>query len=86
LIHGLIGFDNLIFPGQEHFSLSRHALIEDHGEYSGLREYARAEDELDDPRSLALPDWATLTRLADALTGAPSSGPVLMLATGCGRT
>jgi hypothetical protein len=32
----LIGFYNLIFPGQEHFSLSRHALIEDHGEYSGL--------------------------------------------------
>jgi integrase len=31
------------------------------------REYRRAEDELDDPRSLALPDWATLTRLADAL-------------------
>lgn len=31
------------------------------------REYQRAEDELDDPRSLALPDWATLNRLADAL-------------------
>ncbi|WP_199443862.1 tyrosine-type recombinase/integrase [Umezawaea beigongshangensis] len=31
------------------------------------REYARAEDELDDPRSLALTDWAALTRLADAL-------------------
>lgn len=31
------------------------------------REYARAEDELDDPRSLALPDWDTLTTLADAL-------------------
>jgi integrase len=31
------------------------------------REYQRAEDELDDPRSLALPDWSTLTRLADAL-------------------
>jgi hypothetical protein len=31
------------------------------------REYARAEDELDDPRSLALPDWDTLVRLADAL-------------------
>ncbi|MEV4316744.1 site-specific integrase [Actinocrispum sp. NPDC049592] len=31
------------------------------------REYKRAEDELDDPRSLALPDWYTLTRLADAL-------------------
>lgn len=31
------------------------------------REYERAEDELDDPRSLALPDWHTLSRLADAL-------------------
>lgn len=31
------------------------------------RDFARSEDELDDPRSLALPDWATLTRLADAL-------------------
>jgi integrase len=31
------------------------------------REYQRAEDELDDPRSLALPNWSTLTRLADAL-------------------
>lgn len=31
------------------------------------QEYKRAEDELDDPRSLALPDWHTLTRLADAL-------------------
>ncbi|TQM80016.1 phage integrase family protein [Saccharothrix saharensis] len=31
------------------------------------REYLRAEDELDDPRSLALPDWQTLTRLANAL-------------------
>ncbi|WP_433559208.1 tyrosine-type recombinase/integrase [Pseudonocardia xinjiangensis] len=30
-------------------------------------QYRKAEDELDDPRSLALPDWATLTRLADAL-------------------
>ncbi|GAA1236258.1 site-specific integrase [Pseudonocardia alaniniphila] len=29
--------------------------------------YRKAEDELDNPRSLALPDWATLTRLADAL-------------------
>lgn len=37
------------------------------------REYKRAEDELDDPRSLALPDWHTLTRLADALV-ARSSG------------
>lgn len=31
------------------------------------REYALAEDELDDPRSLALPDWDTLVKLADAL-------------------
>ena len=31
------------------------------------REYQKAEDELDDPRSLALPDWETLTSLADAL-------------------
>jgi hypothetical protein len=31
------------------------------------REYQRAEDELDDPRSLALPDWDTLSRLAAAL-------------------
>jgi integrase len=30
-------------------------------------QFRKAEDELDDPRSLALPDWATLTRLADAL-------------------
>jgi len=36
-------------------------------------EYARAEDELDDPRSLALPDWDTLTALATALV-ARSSG------------
>lgn len=31
------------------------------------RQYVRAEDELDDPRALALPDWETLTRLAAAL-------------------
>lgn len=31
------------------------------------REYQRAEDELDDPRSLALPDWDALTTLAAAL-------------------
>jgi integrase len=29
--------------------------------------FRMAQDELDDPRALALPDWATLTRLADAL-------------------
>lgn len=31
------------------------------------REYQQAEDELDDPRSLALPSWESLTTLADAL-------------------
>lgn len=31
------------------------------------REYQRAEDELDDPRSLALKDWDALERLATAL-------------------
>jgi integrase len=31
------------------------------------REYQRAADELDDPRSLALPDWSALTALAEAL-------------------
>jgi integrase len=31
------------------------------------RQYHQAEDELDDPRTLALPDWAALTRLAAAL-------------------
>jgi integrase len=31
------------------------------------RECRRAEDELDDPRSLALPDWSALSQLADAL-------------------
>jgi integrase len=30
-------------------------------------EFRKTEDELDNPRALALPDWATLTRLADAL-------------------
>jgi integrase len=30
-------------------------------------EFRKAEDELDDPRSLALPDWATLERLAAAV-------------------
>ncbi len=32
------------------------------------REYQKAEDELDDPRSLALADWETLASLAKALT------------------
>jgi integrase len=31
------------------------------------RDYARAEDELDDPRTLALPNWEALTRLSAAL-------------------
>ncbi|GAA4719147.1 tyrosine-type recombinase/integrase [Phytohabitans rumicis] len=31
------------------------------------REYQQAEDELDDPRALALPDWDTLCALADGL-------------------
>ena len=31
------------------------------------REYQRAEDELDDPRALALPDWEALEQLAAAL-------------------
>jgi integrase len=34
------------------------------------REFARAEDELDDPRSLALPTWTALTQLAIALVEA----------------
>src|ERR1700761_3741822 len=32
------------------------------------REYQQAEDELDDPRSLALPSWEALTTLADTVT------------------
>ncbi|MFF5993091.1 hypothetical protein [Prauserella flavalba] len=39
-------------------------------------EYRLAEDELNDPRSLALPDWHTLTRLAvvtrEVVDGAPA--------------
>ena len=31
------------------------------------RDYQQVEDELDDPRALALPDWATLVALADRL-------------------
>ncbi|MDT7729010.1 MAG: hypothetical protein QOI21_5586 [Actinomycetota bacterium] len=31
------------------------------------RQYHQAEDELDDPRTLALADWAALSRLADAV-------------------
>ena len=37
------------------------------------RDYQQAEDELDDPRSLALPDWESLCRLAAAL-GQRSAG------------
>ncbi|TCP42602.1 phage integrase family protein [Tamaricihabitans halophyticus] len=36
-------------------------------------EYQRAEDELDDPRSLALPNWAALTTIADALVAESSN-------------
>jgi integrase len=48
-------------------------------------EYRRAEDELDDPRSLALPDWESLTRLAAALVdrsadGYPGWGDVVVFA------
>jgi integrase len=42
----------------------------DHGPQSRprhRRDYRRAEDELDDPRSLALPDWQALCELAEAL-------------------
>ncbi|WP_063005250.1 tyrosine-type recombinase/integrase [Nocardia salmonicida] len=42
-------------------------------EVSGWQsQYERIEDELDDPRSLALPDWATLTQLSAALVAASS--------------
>ncbi len=37
-------------------------------------EYRRAEDELDNPRSLALPDWESLTRLAAALVERSADG------------
>ena len=48
-------------------------------------EYRRAEDELDDPRSLALPDWESLTGLAAALVdrsadGYPGWGDVVVFA------
>jgi integrase len=36
------------------------------------REYKLAEDELEDPRSLALPDWHSLMTLADALVARSS--------------
>ncbi|QLY33976.1 site-specific integrase [Nocardia huaxiensis] len=37
------------------------------------RQYARHEDELTNPRALALPDWQTLTELADALVSASAN-------------
>ncbi|WP_101254359.1 tyrosine-type recombinase/integrase [Streptomyces barkulensis] len=37
-------------------------------------EYHKAEDELDDPRCLALPDWTALTTLADALVARSHGG------------
>lgn len=49
------------------------------------REYQRAEDELDDPRSLALPDWDSLVWLASSLVQRsanrfPGWGDVVMFA------
>ncbi|MFE3542887.1 tyrosine-type recombinase/integrase [Nocardia sp. NPDC059177] len=42
-------------------------------EVSGWQsQFERIEDELDDPRSLALPDWAALTQLSAALVAASS--------------
>ncbi|TDB81478.1 site-specific integrase [Micromonospora sp. KC721] len=38
------------------------------------REYQRAADELDDPRSLALPDWESLIALAGALVERSANG------------
>ena len=38
------------------------------------REYKLAEDELDDPRALALPDWDALVTLADALAARSHGG------------
>nr|WP_231934712.1 hypothetical protein [Micromonospora viridifaciens] len=38
------------------------------------REYQRAADELDDPRSLALPDWESLTTLAGTLVERSANG------------
>ncbi|MEU4789417.1 site-specific integrase [Micromonospora tulbaghiae] len=51
------------------------------------REYQRAEDELDNPRSLALPDWTALATLAAALVERshgryPGWGDVVMFAAG----
>lgn len=49
------------------------------------REFTHAEDELEDPRSLALPDWISLTTLADALVAKSANnyqgwGDVVMFA------
>nr|WP_241825580.1 hypothetical protein [Micromonospora sp. CB01531] len=50
------------------------------------REYQRAADELDDPRSLALPDWESLTTLAGALGKSPAYEPRTSTGNpGCGR-
>ncbi|WP_280377280.1 tyrosine-type recombinase/integrase [Nocardia wallacei] len=38
------------------------------------RLYQQVEDELDDPRSLALPDWSALVTLSDALVRASADG------------
>lgn len=39
------------------------------------QQYEQAEDELDDPRALALPDWAALTRLSAALVANAHGNP-----------
>lgn len=53
------------------------------------RQYAKAEDELDDPRSLALPSWHVLTMLAAALVANSTDnyqgwGDVVMFAAATG--
>jgi integrase len=48
------------------------------------REYQLAEDELDDPRSLALPDWESLEQLAAALV-ARSAGQFAGVARSAGQ-
>lgn len=39
------------------------------------KEYQQAEDELDNPRALALPNWAALVKLADALVSNAHGNP-----------
>jgi integrase len=39
------------------------------------QQFERAEDELDDPRALALPDWSSLTRLSAALVANAHGNP-----------